>query len=287
MASVVIPANNESATIERTLVALRSGVGGAAELDVVVVCNGCTDDTAEAARRADPLARVIEVPEPSKTAAVRVGNAATRVFPRVHVDADVELTGAALRLLVAALDDGVLAAAPQRIQPRDGCTRPVRWYYDVWEQLPQVRAGLFGRGVVALSDEGQRRVSALPPMMSDDLVISEVFHPSERRVVEAATVVVHPARTMRALLRRRVRVVTGNAQADADGVRRRDAVTTPRTLLRMIRRQPSLAMRMPFFVAVTLVARWRARAAVRSGDFTTWQRDESSRGGARPRAAKP
>ena len=32
----------------------------------------------------------------------------------------------------------------QRRGDRDRSSRLVRWFYDVWEQLPQVRAGLFG-----------------------------------------------------------------------------------------------------------------------------------------------
>src|ERR671916_3274463 len=95
VASVIIPAHNEAATIGRNLAALRMGTHGD-DLDVVVVCNGCTDQTADVARRADPRARVIEIPQPSKAEAVRVGNAATDVFPRVHLDADIELTGAAV-----------------------------------------------------------------------------------------------------------------------------------------------------------------------------------------------
>jgi hypothetical protein len=45
----------------------------------------------------------------------------------------------------------------------------------------------------------------------------------------------------------------------------------------MVRREPRLAPRMPVFLAAALIARRRARAAVSSGDFSTWLRDESSR----------
>ncbi|WP_204163852.1 glycosyltransferase [Nocardioides solisilvae] len=276
-ASVVIPAHNEARTIGRNLAALRAGAREL-DLDVVVVCNGCTDGTAEAARAADPAARVIEIPQPSKTEAVRVGNAATSVFPRVHLDADVELSGTDLRVLLEPLARGeALATAPRRRLPRDGCSRWVEWYYDVWEELPQVRAGLFGRGVVAVAADAQARIERLPTLMSDDLAISEVLDREERRVVEGATVVVHPPRTLRDLVRRRIRVATGNVQAGRAGVRRAESVTRPATLLAMVGRRPSLAPRLPVFLAVTVVARLGARRAVRAGDFTTWQRDESSR----------
>lgn len=277
LASVIIPAHNEAATIARNLRALREGTGHD-DLDVVVVCNGCTDRTAEEARRADPRARVIEIEQPSKAEAVRVGNAATDVFPRIHLDADIELSGShALELLAPIGRDHVLATAPRRAVPREGCSPWVRWYYDVWEALPQVRSGLFGRGVVVLSEEAQARVAALPPMMGDDLAMSDSFTGAERRVVPGAVAVVHPPRTLRDLVRRRVRIATGNAQATDLGVRRPASRTTVRTLAGLAVSRPGLALRMPVFLGVHVAATLGARRALRAGDFTTWQRDESSR----------
>jgi glycosyltransferase involved in cell wall biosynthesis len=277
LASVVIPAHDEEASIGRTLRALRQGVAGD-DLDVVVVCNGCSDATAERAREADPRARVIEVPQPSKNEAVRVGNAATDVFPRVHLDADIELSGRDVLALLAPLEAGnALATAPRREVPRAGCSRWVRWYYDVWEALPNVDAGLFGRGVVALSREGQARVEALDQMLNDDLGMSDAFAAGERQVVTDAVAVVRPPRTVRDLVRRRIRVATGNTQAGRLGVRRPGSRTRVRTLLGLAVTRPGVAARLPVFLGVWLMAALGARRAVRAGDFQTWQRDESSR----------
>lgn len=277
VASVVIPAHNEQASIGRNLEALRRGTHQD-DLDVVVVCNGCSDATAEVARRVDPRATVIEIPQPSKTEAVRVGNAATDVFPRVHLDADIELAGSdVLELLVPLARRQALATAPHRSLPREHCSVWVRWYYDVWEALPQVRSGLFGRGVVVLSAEAERRVAALPQLMSDDLAMSDSFAPDERMVVSSAVAVVRPPRTLRDLVRRRVRVLTGNVQAQRAGVRRVSSRTRPRTLLALAVARPGVALRLPVFLAVHVAAVVGARRAIRAGDFTTWQRDESSR----------
>ncbi len=56
IATVLIPAHNESALIGRTLAPLR----GDARFRVIVVANGCNDATAAEARGALPTARVIE-----------------------------------------------------------------------------------------------------------------------------------------------------------------------------------------------------------------------------------
>ncbi|QSR32564.1 glycosyl transferase [Nocardioides sp. S5] len=277
VASVIIPAHNEAAGIGRNLRALRRGTRDE-DLDVVVVCNGCTDRTAEVARHADPLARVIEIDQPSKAEAVRVGNATSDVFPRVHLDADIELTGSdVMQLLEPIMRDDVLATAPHRDVPRAGCSCWVRWYYDVWESLPQVESGLFGRGVVVLSEQAQARITALPRMMSDDLGMSDSFTGAERRVVPGAVAVVRPPRTLGDLLRRRIRIATGNAQAGELGLRRESSRTTAATLLGLTARRPALVLRLPVFLGVHAAARIGARRALRSGDFTTWQRDESSR----------
>lgn len=275
VASVVIPAHNESTSIGRCLRALRSG---GHDLDVVVVCNGCSDDTAARAREADPQARVIEVEQASKREAVRVGNQVALGFPRVHLDADIELSGASLLDLLEPISDGhALATAPVRRIPRAGCSPWVRWYYDVWESLPQVRDGLFGRGVVVLAEEGQARVEELSGLLNDDLGLSDAFTAEERQVVAGAVAVVRPPRTVGDLVRRRVRVATGNTQAARLGARRPESRTTLRTLAGVAMARPRLVPRVPVFLGVYVVAAIGARRAVRAGDFDTWQRDESSR----------
>lgn len=276
LASVVIPAHNEAGGIVHNLRALHKGLPAGA-LDVVVVCNGCTDATAEVVRREFPDVRVIERAQPSKAGAVAAGNAATDVLPRVHLDADITIDGATVRALVDALGEGVHAAGPVRVLDRTGSSLLVRAYYDIWEALPQVQSGLFGRGVFALSEEGQRRVSALPHVMSDDLAVSEAFAAEERRIVNGAqSVVVLPRRT-NDLIRRRVRVATGNAQASEVGAASTSTSTGLRTVVSLAIRRPTLLPRIVVFTGVTVLARVRARRAIKAGDFETWLRDESSR----------
>lgn len=275
-ASVVVPAHNEERSIGRLLGALTAPADGRT-LEIVVVCNGCSDATAERAA-AFPGVKVVEIAQPSKHLAMQRGSGEVTTFPRVYVDADVEIDATSVLQLADAVVAGPLhACAPGRRQDLHGVTRLTRWYYDVWQELPQVRRGLFGRGVVALSAEGHRRFQQAPPAMADDLILSELFAPHERAVIESATVVVHPARTMSDLLRRRIRVRTGNAQADDGQLRGADSRTRPVVLLDLMRRRPTLAPKLPIFLAVTVLASLKARAAIRRGDFDTWLRDESSR----------
>jgi cellulose synthase/poly-beta-1,6-N-acetylglucosamine synthase-like glycosyltransferase len=58
--AVIIPAHNEAGVIERTLGRL-APLAGDRQVEVIVACNGCTDDTAELARGFKGV-RVLDVP---------------------------------------------------------------------------------------------------------------------------------------------------------------------------------------------------------------------------------
>jgi glycosyltransferase involved in cell wall biosynthesis len=275
MTSVIIPAHNESRALPRLLTALIPK-DERSRLEVIVVCNGCTDNSADVAR-GFPHVSVLEIAEASKNGAIVAGDRIARHPVRAYVDADVVLGTADLNLLVAAIGEGALAAAPSRRFNEDGIPRLVAWYYDVWERLPQVKSGLFGRGVVVLSEIGRERLAALPRVMSDDLLMSEAFEADERRVVEDAVVIIRPPHTIKDLVRRRIRIVTGNAQMDSRNLRQAESRTTPVTLMTVVRNYPLLIPKVVVFATVTGLARLGALRRVRAGDFKTWLRDESSR----------
>jgi hypothetical protein len=249
------------------------------EFQILVVANGCSDDTVAVAAAHGPQVRVVSTPIASKSHALQLGETHAKGFPRLYVDADVELRTADARMLAEALGrPGILAAAPERVHDVEGRPLTVRWYYDVWERLPTVQSGLFGRGVFAVNEAGHRRLSTMPQAMSDDLIASVAFDASERRIVREARVVVHPPRTARALVRTRVRALTGTIQLQRQipgtvaGAR-----TTRSDLIAIVRGRPSTAPRMAVFLAITAVTRLKARRAIRTGDFTTWLRDDSTR----------
>ncbi len=283
--SIVIPAHNEGRVIGRLLDALLADPSASGP-DIVVVCNGCTDDTARVAGARGDRVRVVEIPTPSKHTALRVGDEHARGFPRLYVDADVVVGAADVRALAGALagDPGLLAAAPGRDIPLAGCAWPVRAYYRVWQLLPAVREGLFGRGVIAVTEEGHERIAALPPLMADDLAASLAFGPGERRVVEAARVVVRPPRTWSDLIRRKVRAATSSAEferfqatRETQGAAAPSARTRTGDLRALLRARPALLPGVVVFAAAALAARRGSRRAIRDRDFSTWLRDESSR----------
>lgn len=277
-AAVVIPAHNESAVIGDLLRQL----GDHPDLHIVVACNGCTDDTAAVARAVAPGATILEIAEASKHRALEAGDTAATAFPRLYVDGDVVIDRASVDLLVAALAaPGVHAVAPERRLDTTAASRPVRAYLDVWQTLPAVREGLYGRGVLAVDKDGHGRITPRPPVMGDDLYVHQQFGDDERRVVLGAICVVKSPRTLSALIARRTRAALGNTELGQPAPHHRGGSST-RAALAFGQRHPFQSWKVLVFAGVTVTARMRARQMRRTGQ-TTWLRDETSRGGAKRR----
>jgi glycosyltransferase involved in cell wall biosynthesis len=213
--SIVVPAHNEEAVIAGNLRRLLAGAAPG-EFDVIVVANACTDRTAALAKQAG--VRVVETPVPGKPNALRQGDEACRTFPRIYLDADVELDAVSARALVAACGrPGVLACAPVPTMDLSGAGRLVRRVHRVHERLVAPNRALAGVGAYALTDAGHARVFPMPDVISDDGLVHASFTPKERVVVGEARTLVRPARTVSAYLNRRVRVRLGNRQLAALG----------------------------------------------------------------------
>lgn len=271
MTSVVIPAHDEAAVIGATLAALFAS-DGADDLDVVVVANGCTDDTAAVARAVDPRVRVIETETAGKARALNRGDASARSFPRVYLDADTVLEPTVIPALVAALaEPEALAAAPVLRLDTSVSSWAVRAYLSVWQELPQVRDSLAGRGVYALSETGHDRLGTFPDVLNDDGYVDRLFADGTARTVATATSTVVAPRTLRQLVRRRTRVVAGNTQLRQF---RFPAPLRARSRrpgwLQVPREHPRLALALAVFLPVSVLVRLRAAARRRRGRHREW-----------------
>jgi glycosyltransferase involved in cell wall biosynthesis len=276
--SVVIAAHNEAAVIGRCLDALLAEAAPG-EFDVTVVANGCTDDTAAGAA-ARPGVRVVDLPAPGKAAALNAGDAVASGFPRIYLDADIVLTTAAVRSLVDALIGGALAATVGRQLDLAGRPLLVRAYFAVHGRLPVFRDGLFGRGVVALSEAGRARFERFPELVADDLFLDSLFTSTEKRHVPGYAARVATPRRTGDLVRRLVRVRGGNAGMRAAAASGEVAAPVrPAARLSWLRDvvlpRPWLAPAAVCYVAITVVAAVSARRAADGG--AAWGRDESSR----------
>ena len=124
--TIVLPAYNEARRITPALDELFAYLAPPrpalpAAIDVLVVDDGSTDDTAEViearAEAADGSLRLLRVAHGGKGAAVKAGMLAATGDLVVFADADMATPPAELEKLVAALDAGADVALGSRIQP--------------------------------------------------------------------------------------------------------------------------------------------------------------------------
>lgn len=273
--AVVIPAHNEAKVIGRTLDQLFASLGTGVE--VIVVCNGCTDDTADVARRSGHPLTVIELDEPSKSRALRAGDRVATAFPRAYLDGDVLVTGRAMGDLLRHLSrPGALAARPPLIYDTSSSSWVVRRFYRARMEIPAVMCSLWGAGLYALSAEGRARFGEFPVLLADDLFVDRLFGIDEIDMVDTDPVVVVAPRTTAGLVTTFRRVFRGNrAMADVPGRPRPGTRATVRDLLRLARRGRSELADAAVYAAVVTVARVLAWLTPQGSD--RWERDETSR----------
>ena len=272
--SVVIPAHNEEAVIERCLTSLQSGAHEG-ELDIIVVCNGCQDATADVVRAVAPNATVIEIAVASKVAALNAGDRSARYFPRFYVDADVELPLADLRRVAHVLaGDGILCAAPKPRFVLEDRSWAIRAFYDVWQEIPYLTEDMIGSGVYALSEQGRARFGEFPELTADDQFVQQLFDRSERKAVEGARFAVHPPRSLRGLLAVRTRAYRGKRQLALSGMARVEPPAPGAKSALSKARQPTQVPAVAVYAAVNIVAKGLARRS----SHRRWERDDSARG---------
>ena len=264
LASIVIPAHDEATVIDRTLTPLAPWAA-AGLLEVIVSCNGCHDDTADRARRHVGV-QVLETDQASKPMALNVADAIATVWPRIYLDADIELRPDALMPVIDALGHGLLAGRPPFRYHTGGASAVVKAYYRARGRVPALAEALWGAGVYALSREGHDRLGAFPEAVGDDLHVDRLFAGDEKRIVGTERIAVRTPRTLRSLLGVLRRARRG---ADEQGVD--TGSSTGRALLRSIR-GPMSAIDAGVYAAVTL----RVRSS-RSAPSVGWERDDSSR----------
>ncbi|MDG1977915.1 MAG: glycosyltransferase family 2 protein [Phycisphaerales bacterium] len=208
MPSVVIPAHNEEAGIERTL---RGVLADAVpDLEIVVVVNATTDRTAEIAAGVDPRIKVIDTPTPGKTNALNLGEAEVSGFPRMFLDADIELRSGAVTHLLAGVDERRRIVSPRPHFDRSNLSFGMRLFYRAQRFNPYFGDGApNGSGCFVVGESGRARWGEFPEIIADDGFVQGHFEPSERFTVSEAEAVVLPPQTLAAMITVRARVRRG------------------------------------------------------------------------------
>ena len=278
LASVIIPAHNERAVITRTLLPFASLVEDGV-LEVIVACNGCTDDTAAIAAGFSGV-RVLELDAASKTAALNAADSVASVWPRIYLDADIELSRDGVFRLIRTFNDekiaddpgsgSTLAGRPAFRYETAGASVAVRAYYRARSRIPSANSSLWGAGVYALSRRGHDRFDRFPDITADDLYVDGLFTPDEKSIVDAQPAVVRtPLRSggLLSILRRGQR---GSHELGVDS-----GASTGRELLASVH-GPASAFDAAVYAGFAVLGR---ALPSRPGRPAGWERDDSSRVG--------
>jgi len=268
--AVIIPAHDESAVIGRTLRSL-APLTSLPGVEVIVACNGCVDDTADIARGFAGV-DVVETDRGSKPVGLNLGDSVATAWPRLYLDADIEIEPASVLAVFETLaEPGVYAARPRYVYDISAATLPVRAYYRARSRIP-VPLRMWGAGGYAANEAGHRRFGEFAHVTADDSWFDEQFAPEEKRIVDTAPTRVRTPRDTAALLAVLTRQRRGYRELGLAST----AHTRGRALVRSIR-GPRSAGDVAWYIALTLISRHRARAVTRRGGAGGWERDTSSR----------
>jgi glycosyltransferase involved in cell wall biosynthesis len=190
--SILIPAHNEVGYIEPCLEALLASNETGADVEVIVMANGCRDATVAHANafldrfaaKGWPLT-VLDLTEGGKMAALNTGDSTAQHGARIYVDADVVVSPMLVTQLSEVLDaPEVRYASGGPVLVASG-SMFTRVYARFWANAPFFTHGVPGCGVFAVNSAGRKRWGDFPDIISDDTFVRLSFAPSERFLVPA------------------------------------------------------------------------------------------------------
>ena len=272
--SIIIPAHDEEAVIARLLGSLSDR---AQDDEIIVVCDGCSDRTAETARSFAGVT-VVEQARGGKPSALNTGDSRATLFPRFFVDADIVVTATALHEVANLMTDGVEAGAPRcKVDVRNSSWM-VRMFYDVWTKLPYFNERMMGSGIIGLTRRGRARFPEFPCVIDDDECIRRLFTAEERvRKTVGSFLVTAPTR-VRPLIHIKTRTRLGIMQLNIlQGLAPSKIGSSTRSALMKLFKSPTMWASIAVFVGIRAVVETRAWWLFRHGKFDGWARDESSR----------
>ncbi len=274
MATVIVPAHNESTVIRRCLDSL---IGQINPEQIIVACNGCSDDTVSIVRSEYPAVTCLDIQTPSKVNALNEAEKLIDSWPVFYIDADVALSeGAIARISDYMAEKGLLLAAPEPQIDTTLSSWLVKRFYDAWLKLPYIREGVVATCSFVISEEGRKRFESFPDVISDDGFVRSHFYDHELGNVPGATVFVSAPKTVSSLIKIKTRARLGNLELKARKLGydkpSPDYPSAFRSLMFSRHWLSGLV-----YLGFVSIFRWRADKQFRDLDNYEWEVDHSSR----------
>lgn len=277
---IIIPVHDEIVALERTSKVLLEGLPEGAR--IVYVCNGCSDGSAAFLRAlGDGRITVLERSQPSKSLALRAGEAACALFPRFYVDADVEVSGASIAAMCEILEThpGVDLVSPRLTFDQSRSSPLARRANAVWLNLPHGEKASFQQ-VMGVSRRGRTNWGVMPQVTADDSFIAAQIAPARQRKIDTLSARVRPPASLASLFGVRLRILKGLRELETLGVARPRAPGQRQALVRALL-DPEHCLGAITYVGVTVAARIAFACGL---GRERWYRDTGSR---QPRGSEP
>lgn len=275
--TVVIPAHNEEAVLGRCLTNLTTGEG-AEHLNVIVVCNGCKDKTADIARQFQGV-KVVEIAKASKIAALNEGDLNVSDYPVAYIDADVQLSASDVLDAARKLKEPVKIVAPRTRVDLSRSSVLVKAFYSVWLKLPYFKdMHMVGSGVYILSKDGRQRFRQFPDIISDDGYVRSLFSDHERLTAANCSFTIYAPTNIRSLIKIKTRSRLGNMQVSKLYPKLQvGGENTSSAFISLMLQKPWLLPSGMVYAMVQWLTKYRAAQKLSQDDTKTWERDHSTR----------
>jgi len=212
-ATIIIAAYNETTVIRKALTLL-SNADFSHEYQIIVVCNGCNDGTEKVVQNEFKNIHCYSLEQASKALAIRYAESLNPGFPRLYLDADIELQASDVVWLINYAAQYTVPAliVPGSIAVVDDCDALVKSFYRAWYNTRHVRSLGFGAGAYLLNHTGRKRFDDWPELMADDGFIRTQFRADEIHITQSCRVRVKAPKSLLVLLKVKTRSKLGNLE---------------------------------------------------------------------------
>jgi len=278
MATVIVPAHNEASVIEDCL---NSIVNQAGVDNIIVPCNGCTDNTVNIVKTKFPNIICLNIVKPSKTNALNVAEEKAKElgisYPIFYIDADTQLSENAIQHISEIMDSGdVLLAAPTPIINTDKSSFLVKTYYKVWTNLPYIKEGVIATCSFIVSEEGRKRFDKFADVIGDDGYIRCHFKNKEIANIKGAEIFITAPKDLFSLIKIKTRARLGNMELIA---KNKCPVREEKHYGNVMKQRlfSKNFFSTSIYILIALIIRVRANAQFKKLSTYTWEKDTSSR----------
>lgn len=279
MATVIVPAHNESSVIRECLDSIVNQQG----VDhIIVPCNGCTDNTVEIVRQEYPQVVCLDIKKPSKTNALNIAEEKARElgisYPVFYIDADTRLSKDCIQVISKKMQENteLFLTAPTPIINTDESSWLVKTYYKVWTRLPYIKEGVIATCSFIVSEKGRQRFDKFADVIGDDGFIRCHFKNSEIANIEGAEIYIKAPKDIYSLIKIKTRARLGNMELI---VRKKCPIMESKhygnVMTSRLFSRDFLATSV--YILIALVIRVRAKLQFKKLDSYQWEKDTSSR----------